>query len=57
MLRPMWLYQNLREIVRKVSDYKKSGNGQMFGWRKLLDEKDMDYIYYPFVLPLNKNKH
>jgi len=55
MERPFWLIKTLSRTFKNARKNKKEGFNNLYGWRKLYDDmKEKKYIYYPFVLALNK---
>jgi len=52
--KPFWLIKSLSKIFKCARKNKKEGFNNLYGWRKLYDVKQKDFIYYPFVLALNK---
>ncbi len=57
MGRPFWLFSSLKRVIQDSLGYRKKGRASWYVWRKVFVEKEKDYLYYPFVLPLNKNKN
>lgn len=57
MGRFFWLIKTISRVFKDAIKNKRDGFNNLYGWRKLYDDKEQhDYIYYPFVLRLNKNK-
>lgn len=54
MDRPFWLTKVLFRTFRTAIKNKRQGFHNMYGWRKLYDVKQKDFIYYPFVLGFDK---
>ena len=46
----IWLYKSLKRVIKDYSKNKNSGKKSLFGWRKLWNQKQKDYLYYPFIL-------
>ncbi len=53
---PIWFFKFMKVIISASLDYRKKGYRNLYGWRKVLLEKEKDYHFYPFVFPLNKKK-
>ncbi len=55
MQRPFWLVKSLFSVFKNVEKNKKEGFRSIYGWRKLYDEIQKEFIYYPFVMNLYKD--
>jgi len=55
MERPFWLIKVLWVVFKKAIKNKMGGFDNFYMWRKLYDDmKEKEYIYYPWVVRLNK---
>jgi len=48
MERPFWAIKVIRMVTKQIYINWKEGRKSNFGWRKVFDKKQQDYIYYGF---------
>ncbi len=55
MGRPFWFIKVMWAVFKKAIKNKKEGFDNFYMWRKLYDDmKEKKYIYYPWVIRMNK---
>tara|TARA_B100001971_G_C18133296_1_gene506081 strand:- start:197 stop:781 length:585 start_codon:yes stop_codon:yes gene_type:complete len=56
MERPFWLIRVFGKSIKNTIGNKRKGFENFYGWRKIYDTKEKEYIYFPFVIRMNKKK-